>query len=42
MPSDQYSVLGKAPGPDDLKKLLSSDVHLAIKQLSAGYGNGPI
>jgi branched-chain amino acid transport system ATP-binding protein len=38
MPSDQYSVLGKAPGPDDLKKLLSSDVHLAIKQLSAGYG----
>ena len=38
MPSDQYSVLGKAPGPDDLKKLLSSDVHLTIKQLSAGYG----
>ena len=38
MPSDQYSVLGKAPGPNDLKKLLSSDVHLTIKQLSAGYG----
>ena len=38
MPSDQYSVLGKAPGSDDLKKLSSSNVHLTIKQLSAGYG----
>ena len=38
MPSDQYSVLGKAPGSDDLKKLSSGDVHLTIKQLSAGYG----
>jgi len=38
MPSNQYSVLGKAPNSDDLKKLSSSDVHLTIKQLSAGYG----
>ena len=38
MLSDQYSVLGKAPSSDDLKKLSSNDVHLTIKQLSAGYG----
>jgi len=38
MSSDQYSVLGKAPNSDDLKKLSSSDVHLTIKKLSAGYG----
>jgi len=38
MATDQYTVLGKAPGTDDLKKLSSSDVHLTIKQLSAGYG----
>ena len=38
MSADQYSVLGKAPGSDDLKKLSSSNVHLTIKQLSAGYG----
>ena len=38
MSSDQYSVLGKAPNLDDLKKLSSSEVHLTIKQLSAGYG----
>lgn len=38
MLSEQYSVLGKAPSSDDLKKLSSSDVHLTIKQLSAGYG----
>ena len=38
MSSDQYSVLGKAPGSEDLKKLSSNDVHLTIKQLSAGYG----
>ena len=38
MSSDQYSVLGQAPGSEDLKKLSSSDVHLTIKQLSAGYG----
>ena len=38
MLSEQYSVLGKAPNSDDLKKLTSNDVHLTIKQLSAGYG----
>ena len=38
MLSDQYSVLGKAPSSDDLKKLSSNNVHLTIKQLSAGYG----
>ena len=38
MSSDQYSVLGKAPGLDDLKKLTSDDIYLTIKQLSAGYG----
>jgi len=38
MDKDQYSVLGKAPSSDDLKKLSSSDIHLTIKQLSAGYG----
>ena len=38
MSLDQYSVLGKAPSSEDLKKLSSSDVHLTIKQLSAGYG----
>ena len=38
MSSDQYSVLGKAPVSDDLKKLSSNNVHLTIKQLSAGFG----
>ena len=38
MVKDQYSVLGKAPSTDDLKKLSSNDTHLTIKQLSAGYG----
>ena len=38
MSSDQYSVLGKAPSTNDLKKLPSSDIHLTIEQLSAGYG----
>ena len=37
MSSDQYSVLGKAPSSEDLKKLSSSDVHLTMKQLSAVY-----
>ena len=36
--SDQYTVLGKAPGPDELKKLSPIDVHIAINKLSAGYG----
>ena len=38
MVKDQYSVLGKAPNSDDLKKLTSDDIYLTIKQLSAGYG----
>ena len=38
MSTDHYSVLGKAPNSDDLKKLSSSNVHLTIKKLSAGYG----
>ena len=38
MVSNQYSVLGKAPVSDDLKKLSSNNIHLTIKQLSAGYG----
>ena len=38
MVKDQYSVLGKAPNSDDLKKLSSSDTHLTINKLSAGYG----
>ena len=35
--SDQYSVLGDAPKKEDLKKL-SSNTHLTITNLSAGYG----
>jgi len=35
---NQYEVLGKAPGPEDLKKLSPSDVHLTISGLNAGYG----
>tara|TARA_Y100000590_G_scaffold295154_1_gene332698 strand:- start:94 stop:882 length:789 start_codon:yes stop_codon:yes gene_type:complete len=38
MSKDQYSVLGTAPVSEDLKKLSSSNIHLTIKQLSAGYG----
>ena len=38
MSKDQYSVLGKAPVSDDLKKLSESDIHITIKKLSAGYG----
>ena len=38
MAPDQYAVLGKAPGPEELKKLSPSNVHLTIKKLSAGYG----
>ena len=38
MVKDQYSVLGKAPSSDDLKKLSSSNSHLTINHLSAGYG----
>ena len=36
--SNQYEVLGKAPKADDLKKLSKSNIHLTIKNLSAGYG----
>ncbi len=36
--SDQYTVLGKAPGPDELKKLSPIDVHITINKLTAGYG----
>ena len=36
--SSQYEVLGKAPGPEDLKNLSSEDIHLTIKNLNAGYG----
>jgi len=35
---NQYEVLGKAPGAEDLKKLSNENVHLTIKNLSAGYG----
>ena len=35
---NQYEVLGKAPGPEELKKLVSGDSHVTIKKLSAGYG----
>ena len=36
--SDQYSVLGKAPAIEDLKKLSPDNAHLTIDKLSAGYG----
>ena len=36
--SNQYEVLGKAPGVEELKKLSPKDNHLTIKKLSAGYG----
>ena len=36
--ANQYEVLGKAPTPDDLKKLSPDEVHLTIKNLNAGYG----
>ena len=36
--SDQYSVLGKAPGIEELKNLSSDNTHLSISKLSAGYG----
>ena len=35
---NQYNVLGKAPSPEELKKLVSGDTHVSIKKLSAGYG----
>ena len=36
--SNQYEVLGKAPGVEDLKNLSPNDVHLTIKNMNAGYG----
>ena len=36
--SNQYEVLGKAPGPEELKKLSPNDNHITIKKMSAGYG----
>ena len=36
--ANQYEVLGKAPGSEELKKLSPNDVHLTIRKLSAGYG----
>ena len=36
--SNQYEVLGKAPTPEDLKKLSPNEIHLTIKNLSSGYG----
>jgi len=31
--SNQYEVLGKAPGPEELKKLSPENIHLTIKKL---------
>ena len=31
--SNQYEVLGKAPTPEDLKKLSPNEIHLTIKNL---------
>jgi branched-chain amino acid transport system ATP-binding protein len=36
--SDQYEVLGKAPGSNELNKLSPDNIHLTINKLSAGYG----
>jgi branched-chain amino acid transport system ATP-binding protein len=36
--SNQYDVLGKAPGSEELQKLAPENNHLTINNLSAGYG----
>ena len=36
--ANPYEVLGAAPKAEDLNKLSSKDLHLTIKNLSAGYG----
>ena len=36
--SNQYEVLGKAPGSEELKKLSPDNNHITIKKMSAGYG----
>ena len=38
MAIDQYSVLGEAPTAEELKELISNDMHLTIEGLNAGYG----
>ena len=35
---NQYEVLGKAPGSEELKKLSPNNNHITIKKMSAGYG----
>ena len=36
--ANQYEVLGKAPGPEELQKLSPNENHVTIKKMSAGYG----
>ena len=36
--SSQYEVLGKAPNANELTKLSPNNIHLTIRNLSAGYG----
>ncbi len=36
--ANQYEVLGKAPGAEELKKLSPKENHVTIKKMSAGYG----
>jgi len=36
--SNQYDVLGKAPGSEELQKLSPDNKHVTINKLSAGYG----
>ena len=36
--SNQYNVLGKAPGSEELQKLSPDNNHVTINKLSAGYG----
>ena len=36
--ANQYDVLGKAPGLEELNKLSPNNVHLTIRGLNAGYG----
>ena len=36
--ANQYEVLGKAPGLEELNKLSPNNVHLTIRGLNAGYG----
>jgi branched-chain amino acid transport system ATP-binding protein len=36
--ANQYEVLGRAPGPEELQKLSPKENHVTIKKMSAGYG----